>query len=165
MSTGHHYRVIHSSSESDESDSESDNHCTCGADSSCEEDEPSEIDTDDDVLSKTDAIIQKFVNTHAGHKKIYIAVTADKCPPCQRLKAPNNLNWHTAKEAGTTTFKSHDAVALCFTVLFRQETFESSFFGIKGYPTILEYSMGSKHWKKSDTSDLESKTWVPLVSQ
>jgi hypothetical protein len=165
MSTGHHYNVI---------DSESDDHCTCGADSSCEEDEPAERNTDygtdsdeEDVLSATDDTIQQFVQTYEGRRKMYIAVTADTCPPCKKLKDPSVLDWHTATKAGTNTFISRDAVALCFTVVFRRESFQSSLLArdgvkINGYPTILEYSVGSRQWKNSVASELVSRKWVPM---
>jgi hypothetical protein len=166
-STGHRYKVLDPVFTQEESD----DHCTCGADSSCEEDEPAERNTDfgtdsdeDDVLSATDATIKQFVKTYGGRRKMYIAVTADTCPPCKELKGPRQLDWHTATKAGTTTFQSRDAVALCFTVVFQKESFQSSLLAsdgvkINGYPTILEYSVGSNTWKNSQTSELTSKKW------
>ena len=166
MSTGHKYTVFV------ESDSEDfDGHCTtCGAEFDCDDgcdDDHNKEDDDFELLSETDATIKRFIAENVRRKKrIFLAVTADSCNPCKAIKHPDVLNWHTATEAGITSFDSRDAVAICFTVRFRREQFNSDTVGIKitGYPTILEYSIDDKHWKESNVPAISGRKWEPVGS-
>ena len=124
--------------------------------------------SDEEELSTNDTTIRNFVREHGAgkRKRLFIAVTADYCGPCKKMKAPENLNWHTAKNRGTTFFTADDAAALCCTVgkadggfpsalLFKQGRIE-----VKYYPTLLEYSPSDMTWKNVDRSVLLSKQWL-----
>jgi hypothetical protein len=105
----------------------------------------------------SDAVIRKFVYTHnTEDRKLFLAITAGWCSPCNHLKS--KLGWNDSKTPGHQTYRSNTSTALCFTLgpdeSMVSDILQNSGIQIIGYPTILTYSKTDHTWKTVDQTVL-----------
>lgn len=98
-----------------------------------------------------ETVIQQFIQSESTRDgKLFLAITADWCPPCIQLKKA--AHWYESDAPGHHTYHEDTSTALCFT-LGEHESMASDILNITGirmggYPTVLEYSRIDQTWEK-----------------